>query len=383
MAIFPVARPVDDEVIMYRIVAAVGDASACSYYRTILPSIHCGSLLQGTDIHITNWSPPAELPLPWEEYDCFWFSRSYRNRYILQFVLRLFDEGKKIIWDLDDDLPSIPMLSPAKSAFGKPALSEVEMCLRASSAITVSTANLKAATAEHYPKLDPDRIHVLENLIDLRWYERCRTPVGAGQRPGPIRVIWTGSSSHVIDLEPFHKLYEKYRYDDRFLFLTYGHRMDQYGQEAGDRLVHIAWNDKKSYEPTLSLLSPSISLVPLSDCPFNLCKSAIKYFESTAAGAAVIASDISPYSDVIFQDVTGLLVNEDGWEEALEDLASHPWKLTQLQKNASISVYNAFSWHANNGRRRAWVDFFRGIPDIEPVNPVGLPAATHEPVLAG
>lgn len=366
---------------MYRVVAAVGDASACSYYRTILPAAHCGNEAKSADVEITIWSPPADLPLPWEEYDCFWFSRSYRNRYILQFVLRLFDEGKKIVWDLDDDLPSVPSWSPAKHAFTRPALSEVELCLRASSAITVSTANLAKATARHYTRIDPDRIVVLENLIDMRWYERMRSTIGAGHRPGPIRVIWTGSSSHTGDLEPFCRLYEKYKNDDRFTFITYGHRLDQYGQDAADRLVHIGWSDKKSYEPTLCLLAPSISLVPLASCDFNICKSAIKFFESTVAGAAVIASNMPPYSDAIKTGVTGILVGEDGWEEAFLDLASHPWKTTQLQRNALAFVRDGYSWNTANFRRQQWIDFFRGLPGLPRIGQ-GEPAGrAHAPSL--
>jgi O-antigen biosynthesis protein len=66
----------------------------------------------------------------------------------------------------------------------------------------------------------------------------------------------------------------------------------------------------------------AIGLIPLDDSLFSSCKSAVKYFDYSRLGVASVCSNVSPYRDVIENEVTGLLVaNESAdWVVAVSGL---------------------------------------------------------------
>lgn len=350
----------------FRIVVIANDSSACAYYRSILPTVKCEPYV-GDDIEIVVCDTPHSLPESPRDYDCFIFSRVYANRTIIAYTIRLKLEGKVIVWDLDDDFMEIPEWSPVKPAFPMSMINELDICLKMSDVITVSTENLMESILSNMPWLERSKFGVLENLIDPRWFDRMRSPTPPGGRPGPLRIIWTGSSSHEPkDFGALKHIYDKYKDDKRFQFITYGHRPNFMMQEEPGRTFHVVWGSKKDYEPTLAALSPDISILCIEDNRFNRCKSGIKYFESTMAGAVCIATPIPPYSDVIASRVNGLLADgPEGWEAAIEYLASdNKWLLSTLHANAVRNVESNYSWHLQNPRMQAWIDHFRRLSTI-------------------
>lgn len=361
---------------MYRVVAMVSDSSACTYYRTVLPVIHCVDHVSDV-IQLTPCETIDRLPGSPEDYDCFIFSRLPMFRFTLGMIVTLRERGKRVVWDLDDDLVNIPDWSPVKKNFPKAAINELRICLKLSDIVTVSTAHLAERVAEDFA-VPREKIVVLENLIDMRFYQKLRNPSPPGHRPGPLRVIWTGSSSHTGDIEPFKEIYKSKSNDPNTIFYTYGHFIEGMETEPIDRLVHLRWGDKKFYEPTLTSISPSISLIPLSYHRFNKSKSAIKYYESTAAGAVCLASKIPPYSDVIMDGVTGYLVDPaEGWEAAYGRLASNKWAISQVWKNALGWVTANYSWNTDNPRRQAWIDFYRSLAG-QSAGIIGVSTSTSE-----
>ena len=63
-----------------------------------------------------------------------------------------------------------------------------------------------------------------------------------------------------------------------------------------------------------------VGIIPLDDSNFSACKSPIKYFHYAVSGIAVIASDVSPYKEVIVNGLTGLLVRNstEDWFRAIQ-----------------------------------------------------------------
>ena len=87
-----------------------------------------------------------------------------------------------------------------------------------------------------------------------------------------------------------------------------------------NRVPNMAYAEFKKFIRTLD--NP-IGVIPLDDSLFSSCKSPIKYFDYSLAGIPVICSNVPPYSDVLVDRVTGLLVDNETaiWIAAIETLA--------------------------------------------------------------
>jgi hypothetical protein len=261
--------------------------------------------------------------------------------------------GAKIVMDLDDDLPSIPHWSPAKPLFNSSELVYLRESLAMADHVTCSTAELARSTEEWYPFVK-GQVVVLENLINPGTFFRQSTTSDL------IKILWTGSTTHVGDLGPLHAITRLIQTVPGYLLVTYG-PLPPWAANAKN-VTNISWSERMFYESTLSLIAPDIALLPLLDCRFNRCKSVIKFLECTMAGALCVASDVPPFSAAIQDQVTGLLVrHEDGdrWMSVVRDYKSRdPRDVKDMKENAYKEVIDEYSWKTDNPRRRAWRDFF-------------------------
>src|SRR5215468_3802734 len=74
----------------------------------------------------------------------------------------LHDMGIKLVYDLDDDLWSIPGSSPAKKIF-EPVKSGFGKCMEFCDAVTVSTERLKTAVKTSVKEIPEEDINVIPN----------------------------------------------------------------------------------------------------------------------------------------------------------------------------------------------------------------------------
>jgi hypothetical protein len=111
-----------------------------------------------------------------------------------------------------------------------------------------------------------------------------------------------------------------------------------------------------SYPDFLALLQTLINpigLIPLDDSVFSSCKSAIKYFDYSAAQIPTICSNVPPYLDYVKHDLTGLLVdnNTTAWVNAIESLIQSPQERLRLSTNARQFVTDT---HLADRAGQAW-----------------------------
>ena len=113
-------------------------------------------------------------------------------------------------------------------------------------------------------------------------------------------------------------------------------------------LIYIQYTNYHNYAQTISQIHPDILIAPLDDCPSSRSKCFNKFLEITACGAVGIYTNITPYSLVVKNQITGLLVpidqnnNSDYWSEMITDLALDKDKRSFLFSNASELVKNYF-----------------------------------------
>ena len=338
---------------MYRILVHVAEQTSCGYYRAVLPVLHMANPLRerGIEVVATNKLDESDL------YDCYVFGRvPAPAEYI--FARRLRERGVKIVWDLDDDFFTIPDWSPVKELFGPVPLNYLDSAIEMADAITVSTGRLREATTERWPGMP---VHVLENLVDIRTY------INVKSNSDLTRILWTGSKTHAGDIDPLYAVADFVGKTPGYLLIVYGELPDRLVNRKN--VIQVPWGAKRNYESIISLIAPDVALLPLIDCPFNRCKSAIKFYECATAGAMCIASNVPPFSDVIEDSITGLLLPHDDHEAWLTEIeAAHSEEtsidVSEIKLNARREVADEFAWNSDNRRKRAWLDFYAGLPDL-------------------
>ncbi len=333
----------------YKIFSFVSDFTSCGYYRSVLPALHLQAHLAKNDICMLASNLVDEANI---DYDTFVFGR-VPDPTTFMFALKMYEAGKTIVWDLDDDFLTIPDWSPVKDLFGAVAIGYLTQALKMATYITVSTVPLADAVAAGWPALG-NKIKVLENLVDTRTFFQAHS-----SGPGALtKILWSGSHTHGKDLDALDPVVDLVNSNSGYIMTFYGHIPDRFKNKKN--VIYVSWGPKRNYEGTLSLLAPDIALLPLLDCPFNRCKSAIKFFEMTLAGAMCIASDIPPFSDVIDHEVNGILFPIEGstLKEGVEYWCRNRDDMEMMNKNARQHVIESYSWNSDSVRRRAWQDFY-------------------------
>jgi GT2 family glycosyltransferase/glycosyltransferase involved in cell wall biosynthesis len=226
--------------------------------------------------------------------------------------------GARLVFDLDDDLLSIPRTHP-EAAVLRPRARVVRRMLEAADTVFLSTP----ALARRLSALRPDAV-VMENGLD----ERIWTPPISPLREHPVRILCMGTATHDQDF----KLIEpalvrlKAEYGERISIDIVGMTNQKALPDGLDRCGPSA-NGTRSYPgfvQWLTTIQPAwhIGLAPLLDTAFNQAKSAIKAMDYAALGMIGLASDVAAYRGSLADGGAGLLVQNSAaaWHAALDGL---------------------------------------------------------------
>lgn len=346
----------------FKILEVIMGKTSCEYYRNILPAACCREELAKFNIEIIS-SYIGGADQQWlSSFDAYVISRiPPMEFYPIAYYLK--STKKKIILDIDDELWNIPEWNPAKKYYDGSLLTFLPLYLHLADVITVSTRNLADSLLKKYGFLKSEYVHVLENLMYCKDYEKFHN-INKSHSDTPKKIIWSGSSSHVGDLQPLFDLVEYYADRKDILFMVFGYFPEEFARTHPNNVIHVPSCDKKHYEGILTSLSPHISLIPLLDDQFNRCKSAIKYYEMSLAGSASIASDVQPYSDVIEDSFNGFLCsnNKSYWISACDWNLRNSIGWKKVIDNSKANVLKNYSWDTDNPLRRDWINFFKSIP---------------------
>lgn len=366
-----------------RILGVERDTKACGYYRITQPLEHI-AMDNLADVQLIEYGTEFDsdenmrkvfesdvilLPRPSSEE---WFS----------FVKACRKAGKIIVSDYDDDPFTCDPMNPYYRWIGIEEWSHPDFgdvwkhgmidkktgdewfnieknmnrrdMLRASfkksDLVTCTTEELK----EVFLKINPN-VTILPNSIDLDVYLR---PEFVKKK---IRIGWQGGVSHYRDLHLMIPILEKIskKYPDDVEIVYFGDsRFGHLFKDIKNFELH-PFVQHGVYPYKLTLLNLDIGLCPLVDNEFNRRKSAIKWMEYSAVGAATVASNIPPYSPVIENGRTGLLAsNQEEWVEALESLIKDRKKILELSQNALEDIQ---AKHTIQKNAHLWVDAYKQV----------------------
>jgi glycosyltransferase involved in cell wall biosynthesis len=224
-----------------------------------------------------------------------------------------FASGKPVLYDTDDDFAALPPEHPFYPRLA-PLLPHIRDTAARAACVTVSTPALAAVYAPW-----ARQVRVLPNFLpDALW-----SPAAPPQRP-VAAIGFAATPTHGPDLArlapALARLAGQPGFAGRFVFYGCPPPPESF---AGATVIPFA-TDYAAYAARLPRLGLAIGLAPLADTAFNRAKSAVKWQEYTAAGAACLCADLPPYREVVEHGATGWLVGPEpeAWAEAVARLAS-------------------------------------------------------------
>jgi glycosyltransferase involved in cell wall biosynthesis len=258
-------------------------------------------------------------------------------------VKRIQGWGKKVVFDLDDNMFDVSVISPHYTNLGvMPVNVENEdgtfddlykdgdagfdvkrnrsirksflKLIRAADCVTVTTTPLEKI----YRKYN-DRVRVIPNAIDFRRWDKVNTSHNSGK----VRILYTGAANHREDWMYVYPVLEdlQKKYKDVTIVLMGTDWRDVTKSLDYSRVEVHPWVDFEAYPHLMKSLCCNIGLAPISKTDFNDCRSELKWVEYSSQKMATVASPWGPYKRSIKDGETGLLADErEDWFKALSKL---------------------------------------------------------------
>jgi glycosyltransferase involved in cell wall biosynthesis len=280
------------------------------------------------------------------------FAVDYEN---YEKVIQLARSLKKpVILDLDDLIISLPEDHPDRLAGNfAPALLPLLQSIIEADLVTVPTQSLRANLLPYNPAIE-----VLPNYLDDSLWQ-IKPPTTRESRDEALVIGYMGGHSHTPDLElvlpALVALIEKYPNRIRLQF---------WGIQPPKKLIpfsRVGWLPAPSrrYSDFVAYFEQQkldIAIAPLCDNRFNACKSAIKFLDYSAIGAAGVYSRVTPYAEIIEDGAEGLLASTtEEWLGALSRLIESPELRSSLVERAQSKIRK--SWLLSDhveGRREIY-----------------------------
>jgi glycosyltransferase involved in cell wall biosynthesis len=309
-----------------RIAALASDQDGCGHYRIINPLHYVGSL--GAQTKVFHKLEYDDL----KPYDIVILQRQ-TNPFAVQLVQALKREGKTVIAETDDLLDRIPVGNPAYNAH-KPGSVEHAVyreVIRACHGVTVSTPELR-----YWYLSDNRNTYVLPNYIDFGMRE---WPTPTYRNDGTVRIGWTGSMSHVVDMDILGRIVSEVltKYDN-VTYVHFGtdkllHMLFERYHLPEDRVTHIPSVPFSKYPSELKAFD--IGLAPLQVSAFALAKSHLKVLEYSACGIPFVASRVAPYVRYTHHGLDGFVAHSTNeWVDYISYLVENPEKRLEMAKAA-------------------------------------------------
>jgi GT2 family glycosyltransferase/glycosyltransferase involved in cell wall biosynthesis len=249
--------------------------------------------------------------------------------------------GIRLVYDLDDDLVSIPPTHP-EAARLVPLAEVVHRFIAAADSVWAATPELR----RRLTSIRPD-VEIVRNAHDDRIWRRA-PPGPTSLHREPVRILYMGTATHDDELEFLAPVAEalQRQFGRRVRFDVVGVASREHLPRGFDRVVPEASPTTRSYPGFVEWFCRQrwdLAVAPLLDSPFNRCKSAIKLLDYAALGLPIVASQHAEYA-VAFGAGTGvhLVANTtDAWVEALSRLVAD----AEARRESGTTTLNHYRRH--------------------------------------
>lgn len=291
------------------------DMAGSAFYRAVMPSMAL-SWLGHTASH------GVRLPPNWASYDTIVGCRVAQTD-PSRMWLRLKDEGKRLVLDLDDDYFHIdPSNVHARQVWDTDMLGRLAHNMQIADLVTCCSEPLAAVLRDYAP-----RVEVIPNGLPAQYLGQPRDYQAEGR---PVYVGWAGTSSTVAELpETVRALNRIAQYGGRpggVMVRLVGISPEQAMQHGlrGRQVGALGWVERLDHY-LHAVGEFDVWCAPYRDTGFNRAKFPTKWLEASVLGIPLIASDTEPYRRVIRHGENGFLVRrEHEWGKLLKRLVDDP-----------------------------------------------------------
>jgi len=304
-----------------------GDTGGCGLWRIRLPGSWIRTLRR--DTFVTNISDLSIVFDDLMKYDVIVVQRmsDYDQWRTLSALKKA---GKKIVYEIDDDLFSIESHNPAYEDYSRDDVKfTVRSCLELADLVLVTTAELAEALGVK------DKAFIYPNSVDPSGFSSFKPRENRAPR-----LFWAGSNTHDEDfrliIQPLIALMKK-REDLELVIMGSVPRTLQKALDEADETLAKRVGVQPFMRPEVYLQSlmggikADVGLIPLRDSVFNRSKSTVKALEYTIAGIPIVASNVAPYNLVYSDPKDAFLCDtKQEWTDAIETLLDNPEVGSQL-----------------------------------------------------
>ena len=253
----------------------------------------------------------------------------------LQLANFLKKNEKKIVYEIDDLLTKIPFyLKKTNFAINKTNINEI---IKIADAVSVSTNKLKSQL-----KIKNNNIHVTPNYsLPMRIISKHYST-----QTKDVKLIISSTDNVLLSMiiPSLFKVQKIFGVQ----IIGIGPICEQL-KKAGI-VIHENSNFKHDkFKNFISKTDNAIGLIPLNFSLFNSCKSAIKFFDYSSCGIPSVCSKVSPYSEIIKNNFSGLLVENTtkSWTDNICRLIKDEDLRSFLSKNAIIDIKQNYNIDKN------------------------------------
>jgi glycosyltransferase involved in cell wall biosynthesis len=332
-----------------KILFILSDESGCAMYRALLPRYFLRLLPEVSEVKAVGQVSRLDVKLA----DVIVFQRIHMKEHEGIFHWAR-EEKKKLVYEIDDSVWSIPTWNPAYLVWNEEMQKQVSHFVSLCDAASCTTQNL-AEELRQWNKT----VFVLPNSLNLDMWRELKFNVPKSVH-NELRIGWGGSPTHKGDLMVISRVLVdiawKYRAKNlKYYFL--GYAPPELIESLSGFVAFSKGVDIRIFPDKLHMLNLDIGLAPLVDCKFNRAKSNIKWLEYSALNVPVVASNVGPYKDSIVHGETGLLSENtyESWFNNLSRIIEDSSLRVSLARKANQIVYRDYDSRKN---AKLWYDAF-------------------------
>ena len=363
---------------MLKIVGLSSDRGACSSYRLIQP-LEKLNHLQLAQAKVMNGLEP-DVGDNVDASDIVCFGRAASGK-ILGMIDKLHSMGKKVVFDLDDNLFNISPFSQHYQNLGiipynletddgesvmmwKDGINGFDIrnnrnflkffvqVLRIADGVTVTTEPLRNL----YSNFNKNTI-IVPNSTDMKIWKTKKIP----RNDGKVKILYTGAANHYEDIMFMMPVLEQIQKDfNNVIFSFVGNDWKTVKNKLDYNRIEVSpWVSFEAYPYLLKSLNCDIGLAPVAESFFSDCRSAIKWYEYSALGIPTIATNFGPYKREMNNQNAFLVGNvEKEWYQGLSALIKYPGVRQSAAENGYKEVVDN---HNLDYVAEDWIETFKEI----------------------
>ena len=341
-----IKRRVDKTCAGKKTAILIKDKSGCGYWRMVVPARY----MDEEKYHLEC----AEVEVVYDyllEYDTIVVQRvhNWAEFYVIEKLKRA---GKRVVYDIDDDIFNIPPDNPASQIILPDHQGAARAIMNVADLITTPSEVIRERFGF------PDKTVVIPNALDLD----DGYPVLSGDDAEDLdkisspdewrRILWQGSPTHAQDWFECAQAVDQVMEMNDDVRLTILGFLPPVVQSFVEDESRPWWSARVEFEPfsevetyiqTTKHLRAEVALAPLTDHPFNAAKSALKFVEYSAVGAPCVASNVTPYKEVMRDGENGRLASTPAeWLECIQMLLDSGSERVNMVREARKTVREGY-----------------------------------------